>query len=251
MLNCRVAVLAAGKGTRMKQEFPKALTPVGGKPILEYLIQSIEDSKVDGVPIVVTGPEQTKFCDFFNKECEYAIQEKQLGTGHATKMTRDLVGDAEALIVLYGDHPFISAESLRSLLKRHEERKNIITMMTTKVPSFSGWYSSFEHWGRILRGENGYITGIREFKDATEEDRQIKEVNPALFCFNTKWLWQNIEKIKANNVQEEFYLTDLVALAVSQGEKISALEIKPEEAIGINSPEELAVAEKVLKEKNA
>lgn len=249
MLNCRVAVLAAGKGTRMKQDFPKALTLVGGKPILQYLIQSIEDSQVDGIPIVVTGPEGIRFCDSFNMECEYVMQEKQLGTGHAAMVTKETVGEAEALIIMYGDHPFISAESLRRLAERHETRGNTITMMTVIVPNYDDWYQSFEHWGRIQRGSDGHIVGIKEYKDATEEERNIKEVNPALFCFDTKWLWENVEKLNNNNVQGEYYLTDLVAMAVSQGQSISSLDIKPEEAIGINSPQELRMAEQVLKKR--
>lgn len=231
----------------MKQDLPKALTPVGGKPILQYLIQSIEDSQVDGIPIVVTGPEGTRFCDHFKKECEYVIQRDQLGTGHAAKMTKQAVGPADALIILYGDHPFISAESLRRLAERHETRNNTITMMTVIVPNFNDWYQSFEHWGRIQRGSDGHIVGIREFKDATDQERNIKEVNPALFCFDTKWLWENIEKLDNDNVQHEYYLTDLVAMAVSQGQPISSLDISPEEAIGINSPQEREVAEQVLR----
>lgn len=249
MLNCRVAILAAGKGTRMKQNLPKALTPVGGKPILQYLIQSIEDSQVDGVPLVVTGPEGTRFCDCFNKECEYVMQKEQLGTGHAVKTTKEAVGEAEALIVLYGDHPFISAESLRRLAERHGTRGNTITMMTVIVPNYGGWYQSFEHWGRIKRGDDGHIVGIKEYKDATDEERNIKEVNPALFCFETKWLWENIEKLQNSNAQGEYYLTDLVAMAVTQGQPISSLDISPEEAIGINSPQEREVAEQVLRQR--
>lgn len=245
-MNFRIAILAAGKGTRMNQDIPKALTPVGGKPILQYLIESIEDSGVENNPIVVTGPEGTRFCDSFNKECEYVVQHKQLGTGHAVMQTQEKVGDADALIVLYGDHPFISADSLKRLAERHEERGNTITMMTTTVPHYDEWYCAFSHWGRILRGEDGHIQGIRQWKDASAEEQEIREVDPALFCFKTSWLWENIERLKNNNSQEEYYLTDLISMCVEQGEPISSLEVEPEEAIGINTPTECKVAEEIL-----
>ncbi|MFC1788110.1 NTP transferase domain-containing protein [Patescibacteria group bacterium] len=251
----RIVILAAGKGTRMKQDFPKALTPVAGQPILKYLIESILATELDSKPIIVTGPEGTRLCDDFGVDCEYVIQKEQLGTAHALHVSKDTVGDADGVIVLYGDHPFISADSLTQLSDRHSYGDNTITMMTALVPSFNDWYCAFSHWGRILRGKEGHIRGIKEFKDASDDERKIKEVNPSLFCFDTKWLWENIDKIGNKNAQGEYYLTDLVALAVEQGRRISSLNIAPEEAIGINTPDECQVAEgiyeKILKERNA
>ena len=246
----RIAILAAGKGSRMKQNLPKALTPVAGKPILQYLVESINASQVNGIPLVVIGPEGRRLCDDFGGRCDYAIQSEQLGTGHAIKVSQTAVGDAEHLIVLYGDHPFISADSLRRLAERHLERENTITMMTVSLENFVGWRETFSHWGRILRGADGHITGIRENKDATEEEKTILEVNPALFCFKCAWLWQNIERLSNENAQKEYYLTDLVAMAVKQGEKISSLTIAPEEALGINTQEEQKIAEELLAKRN-
>jgi bifunctional UDP-N-acetylglucosamine pyrophosphorylase/glucosamine-1-phosphate N-acetyltransferase len=145
----KAVILAAGKGTRMKQDFPKALTPVAGKPILQYLIESIETSGIAGAPIIVVGPERPKLCETFGKECAYAVQEEQLGTGHAVASAKEAVGETDAVIVLYGDHPFLSAESLKKLAVRHEERGNTVTMMTTVVPDFEDWHCAFSHWGRI------------------------------------------------------------------------------------------------------
>jgi bifunctional UDP-N-acetylglucosamine pyrophosphorylase/glucosamine-1-phosphate N-acetyltransferase len=138
---------------------------------------------------------------------------------------------------------------LEKLAARHQERGNIITMMTVVVPSFAEWHQVFEHWGRILRGTDGHIAGIREFKDASDEEKAITEVNPSLFCFAAKWLWENIEKLRNSNVAKEYYLTDLVGLAVTQGQKISSLTIAPEEAVGINTPAEREIAEKILAER--
>ncbi|TAK04118.1 hypothetical protein EPO34_03120 [Patescibacteria group bacterium] len=242
----RVVILAAGKGTRMKSDLPKALVPVGDKPILQHLLENVAASGLDAKPVVVIGHERTRICDTFGGKCDYAVQEFQKGTAHAVLSAKANVGAADAVAVLYGDHPFISAGSLRRLAKAHIAERNALTMFTTTVPSFDGWYRVFQHWGRILRDAGGRITGIREFKDAYDDEKAICEVNPALMCFDAAWLWGNIEKVRPNNAQGELYLTDLVALAFAQGQKIGTLEIAPEEAIGINSVEEKEIAEAIL-----
>jgi bifunctional UDP-N-acetylglucosamine pyrophosphorylase / glucosamine-1-phosphate N-acetyltransferase len=246
----RVVILAAGKGTRMRSDLPKALVPVGEKPILQYLLESVAASELDPKPIVVIGHERKHICEAFGARCDYAVQEFQKGTAHAVLSAKKNVGAADAVVVLYGDHPFVSPGSLRRLAKRHLAARDTLTLMTTTVPSFNGWYRVFQHWGRILRDGKGKIAGIREFKEAYEDERAVREVNPALMCFDARWLWDNIEKVRPNNSQGELYLTDLVALAFAQGQKIDTLEIAPEEAIGINSPEEKEIAEAILERKN-
>lgn len=241
----QLVILAAGKGTRMKSTIPKALTPINSKPILQYLYDSVLASGIVVKPIVVIGPERQRLCEAFGGTCVYVVQEQQLGTGHAVMVTKDAVGDVDALIVLYGDHPFISSESIKKLAARHEERGNVVTIMTTTVPSFDGWYNAFRQWGRILRGPNGHIIGIREYKDADDDQKLIRELNPSLFCFETKWLWENIGKLETKNVQGEYYLTDLIALAVGQGERLSSIDVSPEEVVGINTAEERDIAERI------
>lgn len=245
-MNFKTVILAAGKGKRLGQPFPKALTPIGGKPILQYLIESIKASKVESLPVVVIGPDMPELCADFGEKCDYARQIEQLGTGHALMSAKENVQDSDAVIVLYGDHPFISTETIDRLIDRHAYGDNAITMMTVALENFDEWHCAFAHWGRILRGEDGHIKGIREYKDASEEERAIMEVNPSLFCFDTKWMLENIDALKNENAQGEYYLTDLVEMAVEQGKRISSLEIRPEEAIGINTPEECKVAESVL-----
>lgn len=242
----RVVILAAGKGTRMKSELPKALVPVGDKPILQHLLENVAASGLDGKPVVVIGHERTRICDAFGGKCDYAVQEFQKGTAHAVLCAKRGVGDADAVVVLYGDHPFVSPASMRRLAKAHLAERNALTLFTVTVPSFEGWYRVFRQWGRILRDAKGKITGIREFKDAYDDEKAVRELNPALMCFDAAWLWTNIEKVRPNNAQGELYLTDLVALAFAQGQKIGTLEIAPEEAMGINSPEELEIAEAIL-----
>ena len=246
-MNFKVVILAAGKGTRMNSRIPKALTPINGKPILQYLYESVRESLVDDKPIIVVGPERQRLCEGFEGDCAYAVQEEQLGTGNAVLVARDAVGDAEAIIVLYGDHPFISSRTLRRLSELHERSGGVLTIMTTLVPSFDDWRKAYLHWGRILRDTHGHIVGIREYKDAMESEQQIREVNPALYCFDTTWLWENISQIKNFNANGEYYLTDLVELAVAQGHEIVSMSIAPEEAVGINTQEERDIAENVLK----
>lgn len=242
----RTVILAAGKGTRMGSDKPKVLLTIGGKPILQHLIESISASGIDGVPVVVVNPDSGPgVCEAFGEACHYAIQEEPLGTGHAVMSAKDAVGESDAVIVLYGDHPFVSQDALRRLVGIHSASSPAVTIMTTTVPSFDGWYSAFVHWGRILRDAGGHIFGIREYKDAMESERAIREVNPAMFCFDAKWLWKNISQVKNANAKGEYYLTDLIELAVSQGNEIKGSEILPEESIGVNTPEEFALAEKI------
>lgn len=242
----KVVILAAGKGKRMHSDRPKALTLVGGKPILQYLYESIRAAQFEGNPLIVVGPERPKLCEEFGGVADYVVQEEQLGTGHAVKMTKSAVQDAQALIVLYGDHPFVSSSTLQALAQAHADQQAIVTMMTTTVPSYEGRFAAYVHWGRILRNREGEVIGIREFKDATEDERTSTEVNPALYCFSTDWLWNHIDQLENQNASGEYYLTDLIELAVSQGHRIHSLLIPPDEAIGINTPEERDIAEQLL-----
>lgn len=241
----RFIILAAGKGTRMKQELHKALTPIGGKPILQHLYESVMDSKLDGVPIIVIAPDQPKLCEQWGGVCEYVIQQEQLGTAHAVSVCQDVVTDVDAIIVLYGDHPFISAQTLCDLAALHEKKGGVLSMMTTLVSSFEAW-PAYAHWGRIIRDRHGHVTAIREYKDAMESERAITEVNPALYCFDATWLWENIRQVKNFNANGEYYLTDLVELAVAQGHEIESMNIPPEQAVGVNTQEERAIVEELL-----
>lgn len=243
----RIVILAAGKGTRMKQDIPKALTPVGGKPILQHILESIESSGLESNPVIVIGKDSPRLGEVIGRTCTHAIQELQLGTGHAVRCTQEFVEDADALIVLYGDHPFLSASTLNRLASTHSDRSALVTMATTTLPSTRGWYQAFEKWGRILRDESGRVIGNKQFKDASDEEKQILERDPALFCFRTDWLWDRLAKLKNENAQGEYYLTDLIGMAFQEGIEIPTVSIPPEEAIGINTPEEKEIAEQILR----
>ncbi len=242
----KVIILAAGKGTRMKSELPKVLAPLNGRPIIDYLIEAVIASGICTKPLLVVSPDnQSIIANALSKyDLDYALQTEQLGTGHAVNSARPLLAsqDYENIVILYGDHPFIRPATLQKIIKNH---RGALTMMTTTVEDFSGWRQNFYHWGRIIRSQ-GKISGIVEYKDANDDQKNITEVNPALFCCNSRWLWQKIEKIKNNNSQKEYYLTSLVALAAEEGETIGDLAIDQREAVGINSPEELLVAASLI-----
>lgn len=246
----RFIIMAAGKGTRMGADVPKALVPVAGKPIIQRIYESVVGSGVDGKPIIVIGHERTRICEGFKGECDYVIQEEQLGTAHAVMVCKDEVKDADAVIVLNGDHPLVSPGTLRKLAELHERVGGVLSMMTTTVPSFDEW-PIYSHWGRVIRDAHGHIIAIREFKDAMESEREVQEVNPSFFCFDGKWLWENIGQVKNFNANKEYYLTDLIELAVAQGHEINSMSIAPEEAVGINTRAELEIAEKILEKQNA
>lgn len=246
-MNKKIIILAAGKGTRMGADLPKVLVPMSGKPMLEHLLRAVKESGVDNEPVIVVSPDNIEVIKKCLKDynCAYAVQKEQLGTGHAVSCAKDLIGQADEVICFYGDHPLVKPETIKNIADSH---KGIITIATTTVPNYEDWRRGFYHWGRIIRFKN-QIEAIIEFKDATEEVKNITEINPAFYSFNNKWLWENIKELKNKNAQKEYYLTDLINLAFRQKNKIHSISIKPEEAIGVNTLDELAVAEKLMNSK--
>ncbi|MFH1233351.1 MAG: NTP transferase domain-containing protein [Patescibacteria group bacterium] len=238
----KIVILAAGKGSRMNSNLPKALMPINGKPMIEYLIKVIKKSGIDDEPIIVVSPDNEESIKkaLAKYKCKYAIQKEQLGTGNALLCAKKAIGkNVNYVLCFYGDHPFFKPATIKRIAHSHS---GAITMMTTGVKDFIGWRKNFYHWGRVLRNY-GNIKEIVEFKDADEKIKKIREVNPAIYCFATKWLWQNIKKLNNNNAQNEYHLTDLIKFAFKQGLNIGSFPIDAEEAIGVNSKEELKVAE--------
>ncbi len=246
MSNTRVVVLAAGKGTRMNSDIPKVLMPFHGKPMVQHLLASIQSSGVDSRPVVIVGYEAELIMKTLGGENDYVRQKEQLGTGHALQCAEPLLaGKASDIIVLYGDHPFVKAETIAKLRSLHERETCVLSLLTSVVEDFDEWRKPFYDFGRVIRDQNGDITAITELKDATPEEREIREVNPALYCFRAEWLWPNLKKIGNTNAKHEYYLTDLVRLAIEGGEKIASMDISPLESIGVNTPEHLELAKEL------
>src|SRR5712691_4571462 len=249
------AVLAAGKGTRMRSTLPKVLHPLAGLPLLAYVLKAIEaipatptfappvTSTTTHRPIVVLGYEAAQVAAIFGERCLYAIQEEQLGTGHAVLVARTAVDALDPLpqtvLVCYGDTPLISSEMLARVLTEHLARQATITFLTalTEQPS---------DFGRVVRDADGRVREIVEVKRATEEQKRINEVNSGVYCFERAWLWPALRALP-RNASGEYYLTDLIGIASSQVSRIATVSGSFEETVGINDRVQLAAAEQLLR----
>jgi bifunctional N-acetylglucosamine-1-phosphate-uridyltransferase/glucosamine-1-phosphate-acetyltransferase GlmU-like protein len=246
--NLKIIILAAGKGVRMKSEEPKALTLLQGKPFLLHILDTLKSFDSETKPIIVVGYKKERIKEVLGEEYTYAEQYEQLGTGHAVGSARSAVDSPhDIVLVISADQPLISKETLERIIKKHLEKKPIITMGIVTVPDFEDWRVGLNHFGRIVRGKDGAIKKIVEFKDTNDEEKKIMELNPALYAFDAKWLWENIDKIKNENAQKEYLLTDLIKMAFDQNKKIETVEIANIiEAFQPNSKEELENLEKVV-----
>jgi len=249
--NRQLIILAAGRGTRMNGgDLPKVLVHLAGRPMIDCVLESIARLNLPEKPIIVIGFQKEKVQEIVGDRAEYVVQEEQLGTGHAVSLAKDKLSKFEGNItILYGDHPLVTSETVKKLFNSKESCDTVLTMGVITVPDFSGINEIFYHYGRIIRDLSGQIIAIRELKDCSEQEKEIKEVNPGYYCFNSEWLWQNIDKLKNNNNQKEYYLTDLISLAFSQKEKINSLDLDPIECLGVNTKEQLQIVEEIINSK--
>jgi bifunctional UDP-N-acetylglucosamine pyrophosphorylase / glucosamine-1-phosphate N-acetyltransferase len=239
----KIIVLAGGKGTRMGGDMPKVLTLVKGRPMIKYLLDNIEKSGIDKNPVIIVGYKKDLVIEALDKnKYNFITQEQQLGTGHAVSIAKELLKDkTKNIIVLYGDHPLISADTINKINDIHNKSGKKITMATVVLEDFLDWRHNFQNFSRIIRDEKGKIIKDVQYKDASDEERKIMEVNPCYFCFDADWLWQNLEQIKNDNVQKEYYLTDLIKMATKEGMDIESININGVEALGANTLLELDI----------
>lgn len=233
-------ILAAGKGTRMKTELPKCAFPLLKKPMVTYIIEALESINIDQI-ICVVGHKKEVLQDILKDRVKYAIQEEQLGTGHAVKCALDFIDDNGYTIILPGDTPLIDKEILDQLIEVHESNKNDFTIGTIVLDNPFGF-------GRIVRDYSNSILRIVEEKDASEEERKIKEINTGLFLVNNFLLKKALLEIKNNNAKGEYYLTDIVEI-LSKEAKIGTFTIKDTYKLnGINDLYTLSLVEKQFRE---
>ncbi len=234
-------ILAAGKGTRMKSKLPKVLHKAAGKSMVQHVIDA---AKAAGAKrnIVVTGFGGDMVREAIGDQAEFAQQKEQLGTGHAVMQTADLLKDETGTVmVLCGDTPLLTGDLLKKLFDSHVEAQAKATVLTAIMPDATGY-------GRIIRTADGSVQKIVEHKDATEEERQVKEVNSGIYCFEAKALFESLKKVTNDNAQGEYYLPDVLEILQKQGEKIWAVAADDyESTLGINSRQQLAGAEKILR----
>lgn len=237
-------ILAAGQGTRMKSKLPKVLHPVGGKPMVQWVIDQLGTAGISE-KIAVLGHGSEQVAAALDGQCQFVKQQQQLGTGHAVMQAAEaLPADGQLVLVICGDTPLLTANSLEQLIKQHQDQGNAVTLMTAKTQDPFGY-------GRIIRQAEG-ITAIVEQKDASVEQQNIQEINTGTYCFDQRFLLESLPQLTTNNAQQEYYLTDLISIAVAKGLMVNGYLLDDfSESLGINNRVQLAQAEKILRERKA
>lgn len=244
--SCIAIILAAGDGKRMKSDLPKVMHVLKDKPIIGHIVTALENvSEVEKI-VVVVSPKHTLVQEYLGDRAEYVVQLEQKGTGHATLCTESLVREkSKNILVVYGDLPCLTTASLENLIKEHEQKMNFVTMMTTMVENFLDWRAPFLTYGRIVRGSEGNVSEIVEYKDADEEQKNIHEVNSGIYCFRSEWLFDQLKKLSPENAQGEYYLTDVIKMALLRNENIGSVPLEPQEAIGVTTQEDIKTIENI------
>ncbi|MBQ2343644.1 MAG: NTP transferase domain-containing protein [Acidaminococcaceae bacterium] len=241
MANLTAVILAAGKGTRMKSKLPKVLHKVGGHPMLEHVMDAAEAAGCrDNVVVIGHGAELVR--ELVGSRARIALQAEQLGTGHAVLQAADTLKDfTGTVMILCGDTPLLEAEELKKFYAEHVKSGAAATVMSAMMEDPFGY-------GRILRDANGDVAGIVEQKDASEEQKLIKEINTGNYCVEAPLLFEVLRTLGNNNAQGEYYLTDVLAKLRAMGKKVGGVITADSEMImGVNSRRQLAEAESVMR----
>lgn len=243
MNHIKAIILAAGEGKRMKSDLPKVLHKVCGETMVDTVIDETKAAGAKEICVIV-GYKADMVKASIGGGVTYAYQEKQLGTGHAVMQAVDFIGDNGNIIVLCGDTPLITAKSLKAMLNFHDNNKNSATVLTAILEDSTGY-------GRIIRDAAGEFVKIVEHKDATEDEKLVKEINTGMYVFEATALKKALANLKNNNAQQEYYLTDTLEIIRSVGLKVGGIALEDSnEALGVNSPEQLLEAETVMLERN-
>lgn len=239
--NVDAVVMAAGQGKRMKSALPKVLHRICGRPMVAYVLDTLEALGV-ATPVVVIGHGADAVRDAIGARARYAVQPEQLGTGHAVMQALPhLRADANTVLVLNGDLPFVTAQTLARLIAAHHQAQAAATILTDVWDDPAGY-------GRVLRDGSGRVQRIVEDRDATPAEQAVKEINVGAYAFALNPLRQALDRLRPANAQAEYYLTDLVAMLLGGSETVAAvIAASHREAAGINSRLELAAAEAVMR----
>lgn len=236
-----IIILAAGKGTRMQSDLPKVLMPLAGKPLVGHVLDTLKYFKNNHIVLIVGYAQDKVRAATQNYSIAYAEQLEQHGTGHAVQMAAPYLDTTQSeTLILCGDVPLIKAQTLQNLLEEHQKSKSQATILTTTLPDAG-------HYGRIVRNADGSVLKIVEFKDASPEERLIKEINSGIYIYDTALLIEALKQLKPANAQKEYYLTDCIEILRNLGHKVAAFCTNdPKEVAGVNTVTELAELEKVF-----
>ncbi|QRG68930.1 bifunctional UDP-N-acetylglucosamine diphosphorylase/glucosamine-1-phosphate N-acetyltransferase GlmU [Brevibacillus choshinensis] len=242
-MNIHAVILAAGKGTRMKSRLYKVMHPVCGKPMIEHVVEAVEDLALHKL-VVVIGHGAEAVMHQLGDRVTYAHQQEQLGTAHAVWMCREALENQEGVtLVLNGDTPLVRKETLHELLSYHRERGAAATVLTAVVDNPTGY-------GRIIRDESGDVRRIVEEKDATLGQKKVCEISTGIFCFDNRKLFETLPLVSNENAQGEYYLPDVLSILQDQGCLISAFVADdPDEGAGVNDRIQLAQMEQKLRKR--
>lgn len=240
-------ILAAGKGTRMKSDMPKVLHTIFDKALVSYVIDAVNNMGLADENFVIVGHQAEKVEEYINKNYNNAkciLQSPQLGTGHAVSMAlpylKDFAGD---VIILCGDTPLITSETIKEFVEYHQEKKSDLTVM-------SAIFDNPTNYGRIIRNKDGSLNSIVEEKDANPEQKAVKEINAGIYCINWAKIKPAFNELTSNNAQGEYYLTDIIKWGNEKHLSVNAFTLNNnEEIFGINSKAHLAEATKILNNK--
>ncbi|MFW6183626.1 MAG: NTP transferase domain-containing protein [Chloroflexota bacterium] len=243
-----IVLLAAGHGTRMNSKRQKVLHDLGGKPMIWHGFSAAAEV-ADLKPVLVVGPGETGARQLIGDQADYVVQEKRLGTGHATLVTREaLQGRADQVLVTYGDMPLLRPETMQALARRQADSEAALSMLTVMGEPESTF-------GRVIRDGDGQVAEVIEVAAARQRDDaqailNVRELNVGVYCFGAGWLWANLENLPLRQARngQEYYLTDMVGLAVAQGLPVAATVLEdPDEGLGAGTRAELAEAEAALR----
>ena len=237
-MNLKIVILAAGQGTRMKSKIPKVLHKVLDKPMLDHVMEAAQ-VVTNNKPIVVIGHMSDMVREHLGDKAEIALQEEQLGTGHAVMMAEHYIDDEDEVLILCGDTPLIKGETLKEMTKIKSEGYAAVVMSAVEDDPTG--------YGRIIRDESNDFMRIREQKDASEEEKAIKEINAGMYIIDGKLLKENLSKLSVNNAQREYYLTDVLEHIKNAGHRIGVYQADKMEIMGVNSRLQLSEAERIMR----
>ncbi len=241
-MNTKALILAAGQGTRMKSDQSKVLHKVLGKALVEYSMLAIKEVGVEDICIIV-GHKAEDVKAALGEQVSYALQEKQLGTGHAVMQALTFIEDADEVLILCGDTPLITGKTLEMMLDYHRENKNAATVLSAIIEEPTGY-------GRIVRDTQDKLLKIVEQKDASEEEKAITEINGGMYIFDAKLLSYALSKLTTNNAQNEYYLTDTIELLLQEGHQVGAIATgEADDIMGVNSRQQLEVVTRIMRQR--